>query len=117
MGGYKVSFSNVHYPGGKFFAYGYKADFQAPGGQFGDVVLPFSGFSSHWDDGTGEPITKCSDDSKACPTEASLKNMKTISIWGEGVEGDVNLQIKSIRASGCEESQSTNTFGTAGYID
>merc|ERR1739844_34193 len=58
---------------------------------FGDVVLPFTGFSSHWDDGTGEPITKCADDSKACPTEASLNNMKTISIWGEGVQCEASL--------------------------
>jgi hypothetical protein len=105
--GYKVSFSNAHYPGGKFFAYGYKSDFQAPVGAFGDVVLPFSGFSSHWDDGTGEPITKCADDSKACPTSASLKDMRTISIWAEGKQGDVHLQIKSIRASECAGSTPT----------
>merc|ERR1712232_1007343 len=73
--GYRVSFSDAHYPGGKFFAYGYKSNFQAPVEQFGDVVLPFSGFSDHWDDATGEPITKCADDSKACPTMASLKKM------------------------------------------
>lgn len=115
--GFRVSFSTDHYPGGKFFAYGYKSNFDAPVGKFGDVVLPFTGFSSHWDDGTGEPITKCVDDSKACPTEASLKNMKTISIWGEGVEGDVNLQIKSIRASGCETNLSTTAGVTLATFD
>merc|ERR1712187_856385 len=87
-----------------------KSNFQPPVGQFADVVLPFSGFSSHWDDGTGEPITKCADDPKACPTMSSLRNLNTISIWAEGVEGDVNLQIASIRASGCDES----FHGTAG---
>merc|ERR1719436_732153 len=66
--GYRVSFSNAHYPGGKFFAYGYKSNFQAPVGKFGDVVLPLKGFSNHWDDATGEPITRCADDAKACPT-------------------------------------------------
>jgi len=107
--GFRVSFSNDHYPGGKFFASGYKSNFQAPVGKFGDVVLPFSGFSSHWDDATGEPITKCVDDSKACPTDASLKNMKTISFWAEGVAGDVKLQVKSIRAAGCEEALHSST--------
>lgn len=102
--GFRVSFSNDHYPGGKFFAYGYKSNFQAPVGEFGDIVLPFSGFSSHWDDGTGEPITKCADDTKACPSQSSLKNMKTLSFWAEGVAGDVNLEVKSIRASGCDKS-------------
>jgi len=62
------------------------------------------GFSSHWDDATGEPITKCVDDSKACPSQASLQNMKTLSIWAEGVAGDVTLEVKSIRATGCDTS-------------
>merc|ERR1712050_471772 len=115
--GYRVSFSNAHYPGGKFFAYGYKSNFEAPVGKFGDVELPFTGFSNHWDDGTGEPITKCEDDSKSCPTEASLENMKTISIWGEGVEGDINLQIKNIRASGCEASLADNVGVTLATFD
>lgn len=115
--GFRVSFSNDHYPGGKFFAYGYKSNFEAPVGKFGDVELPFTGFSNHWDDGTGEPITKCEDDSKSCPTEASLKNMKTISIWGEGVEGDINLQIKNIRASGCEASLADNVGVTLATFD
>jgi hypothetical protein len=115
--GFKVSFSNDQYPGGKFFAYGYKADFQPPVGKFGDVVLPFTSFSSHWDDGTGEPITKCAGDSKACPTVASLKDMKTISFWGEGVAGDVNLQIKSIRASGCDEAVESSAGVTLATFD
>jgi hypothetical protein len=115
--GFRISFSNAHYPGGKFFAFGYKSNFQAPVGKFGDVVLPFNGFSNHWDDATGEPITKCADDSKACPTTSSLENMKTISIWGEGVEGDVNLQIKSIRASGCDESLQSTAAVTLATFD
>jgi len=102
--GFRISFSNDHYAGGKFFAYGYKSNFQPSVGEFGDVVLPFSGFSSHWDDATGEPITKCVGDSKACPSQSSLQNMKTLSIWAEGVAGDVNLEIKSIRATGCDNS-------------
>merc|ERR1712217_575297 len=97
--------------------YGYKSNFEAPVGKFGDVELPFTGFSNHWDDGTGEPITKCEDDSKSCPTEASLKNMKTISIWGEGVEGDINLQIKNIRASGCEASLADSAGVTLATFD
>merc|ERR1712217_50913 len=104
MGGFRISFSNDHYPGGKFFAYGYKSNFQPPIGEFGDVVLPFDAFSSHWDDATGEPITTCSDDAKACPSQSSLKDMKTLSLWAEGVAGDVNLEVKSIRASGCDKS-------------
>eukprot|EP00930_Biecheleria_cincta_P017829 TRINITY_DN14070_c0_g1_i1.p1 TRINITY_DN14070_c0_g1~~TRINITY_DN14070_c0_g1_i1.p1 ORF type:complete len:212 (+),score=23.45 TRINITY_DN14070_c0_g1_i1:49-684(+) len=102
--GFRVSFSNDHYPSGKFFANGYKSNFLAPVGEFADVTLPFTGFSSHWDDGTGEPITTCAKDPKACPTVQVLKNMKTLSIWAEGVEGDVHLEVKSIRASGCKSS-------------
>lgn len=101
--GFRVSFGNEHYPPfyKHYFARGYKSDFQPPQGKFGDVVLPLKGFTDHWDDATGKAITKCADDPKACPTQQRLKNLETIQIWGEGVEGDVHLQIKSIRASGC----------------
>jgi hypothetical protein len=99
--GFRFSFGSAHYPGKRSFAYGYKSDFEAPVGKFGDVVLPFTGFSDHWNDGTGAPITKCADDPKACPTADSLKKLETLSIWGEGVEGDVHLEVKSIRATGC----------------
>eukprot|EP00957_Ditylum_brightwellii_P099224 7557470-Ditylum_brightwellii.AAC.2 len=38
-----------------------------------------------------------------CPDEATLKDMHTIAIWGEGVAGCVHLRIKSISAIGCSE--------------
>jgi len=101
--GFRVSFGNEHYPPiyQHFFARGYKSDFQPPQDKFADVVLPLKGFTDHWDDATGKAITKCADDVKACPTQQRLKNLETIDIWGEGVVGDVHLEIKSIRASGC----------------
>lgn len=104
--GFRVSFGNEHYPPvwKHFFARGYKSDFQPPVGKFGDVVLPLSGFTDHWDDATGKAITTCADDPKACPTQKRLKNLETITVWAEGVEGDVHLQIKSIRASDCASS-------------
>lgn len=99
--GYRVSFGNVWYPGGKFFARGYKSNFQAPVGVFEDVVLPFHQFSSHWDDATGDQITTCAQDPKACPTKNDLLDLKTISIWAEGIAGSVTLEINRIAASGC----------------
>merc|ERR1712217_248205 len=101
--GFRVSFGSEHYPPfyKHFFARGYKSDFQPPTGTFGDVELPLKGFTDHWDDATGKAITKCADDATACPTQKRLKNLETVQIWAEGAEGDVHLQIKSIRASGC----------------
>jgi len=104
--GYRVSFGDAKYPGGKFFARGYKSNFQAPVGSFGDVVLPFNSFSSHWDDATGDPITTCKEDPMACPTEESLHDLKTISIWAEGIAGSVTLEISSVAASGCDAAMS-----------
>merc|ERR1712087_829643 len=31
----------------------------------------------------------------------TLRNMETISIWGEGVGGEINLSVRSISAVGC----------------
>lgn len=107
--GFRVSFGHAHAKGGKFFAYGYKAPFTAPQGDFGEVVIPFTNFSDFWDDATGNIIHTCAENKDYCPDEKTLRNMGTISIWGEGVLGKVHLELKSISATQCDSS-----FATAG---
>jgi len=34
-----------------------------------------------------------------------LKNVETISIWGEGVGGNVYLEVKEISATGCSAAE------------
>lgn len=102
--GYRFSFGNVHVPGGRF-AFGYKTDFHPPvGDDFVQVELLFTDFSARWDDATGDQIVSCKDDEKYCPTVGSLRNLKTMSIWGEGVAGKVYLEILTIKAVGCEQT-------------
>jgi len=99
--GYRVSFGRARAACKKFFAYGYKSPFRAPVGEFGTVTIPFTDFSDCWDDATGDVITSCSDNPDFCPTTETLKDIDTISIWGEGVGGDVHLEVKNIYASDC----------------
>jgi uncharacterized surface protein with fasciclin (FAS1) repeats len=68
------------------------------------VQIPFTDFTDCWDDGTGEAIKTCADDAKYCPDEGTLSNMQTMSVWAEGKEGDVHLEIKSVVATGCANS-------------
>ena len=101
--GYRISFGRAHAPGGKFFAYGYKAnlgDF-VPAETFGKITIPLSQFTDFWDDATGEPIHTCQEDSRFCPDEMTLKNLQVLEIWGEGVGGKVDLEIQRIQAVGC----------------
>lgn len=100
--GYRFCFGNAHAKGGKFFANGYKSRFDAPVGDFGTVMIPFTEFTDFWDDATGNPIKTCQESPSNCPDTTTLKNMKTMAIWGEGVEGQVHLEVKSISAYGCE---------------
>ena len=90
-GGFGVSFGHAHPIGGKFFAYGYKAHFSPTVGSYGDITVPVQELHRLWDDATGEPIHKCTDVPRYCPDVKTLTNMKTMSIWAEGVEGDVQL--------------------------
>jgi hypothetical protein len=46
--GYRVSFGNAKPPGGKHYAYGYKANMEVPTSDFGKVVIPFSDFTDFW---------------------------------------------------------------------
>jgi len=106
--GYRLSFGTAHAPHGKRFAFGYKTDMrispsstQHESSSWSDIVLPFSAFTDYWDDATGDAIVTCEQDSSYCPDNATLRNMRVVAIWAEGVEGRVDLEIKAIRAVGC----------------
>ena len=107
--GYYLSFGTDRVPGGHH-AMGYKTylDDTIPIGEFADIVLPFNAFSSKWDDASGKIEVSCSDDIQYCPTLETLQNMKSMSFWGEGMEGEIALDIKSIRAIGCGSADNTS---------
>jgi uncharacterized surface protein with fasciclin (FAS1) repeats len=102
--GFRFSFGTKRSDCGKFFATGHKANFKAPKDKFATVQIPFTDFTDCWDDGTGDAIKTCADDAKYCPDEGTLSNMQTMSVWAEGKEGDVHLEIKSVVATGCANS-------------
>jgi hypothetical protein len=108
--GYRFSFGKAHARGGRF-AFGYKAPLlldqeRHPVGEFTTVTIPFDEFSDRWDDATGDIIIACKDDPSFCPTKKWLQKMESLSFWGEGVEGIVDLEIKSISAIGCANESS-----------
>jgi len=99
--GYYVSFGTDIAPGGRY-AMGYKTPLDLDASEdFVDIQLPFSDFSSKWDDATGKTKVTCQEDHRFCPSLDNLQDMKTISFWGEGVEGNVALDVKYIGAYGC----------------
>jgi hypothetical protein len=102
--GFRFSFGNKRADCGKFFATGHKANFKAPKGELATVQIPFTEFTNCWDDATGDAIKTCADDAKYCPDEETLSNMGTMSVWAEGKEGEVHLEIKSVVATGCADS-------------
>ena len=69
-----------------------------------DITLPFDMFTDLWDDATGNAIKTCAEDKKYCPNDATLRDILTVQIWGEGVAGKVHLEVKSLRATGCGPS-------------
>mmetsp|Transcript_11591 Transcript_11591/g.16243 ORF Transcript_11591/g.16243 Transcript_11591/m.16243 type:complete len:232 (-) Transcript_11591:102-797(-) len=110
--GYKVSFGNQRGPlKCSFYSRGYKAPLNVTsnGNDFERIVIPFNEFSNCNSDGTGLPITRCEDDSSVCPDEKTLEDMKMITIWGEGIAGDVHLEIQRIEAIGCQQQDEEET--------
>lgn len=101
--GYRISFGSdsAFLSCGKFFARGFKADFTAGEGEFSTVQIPFDMFTKCWDDATGDAVKACKDFPQFCPTSTRLKDLQTISIWAEGKEADVKLDVKKIAAYGC----------------
>jgi len=102
--GYRIGFGTKRSGG---HGRGYKApSLTVPLSKFDKVTIPLDQFSLHWDDATGDIITTCSDDDSYCPDVDTLRDMKALSFWGEGVEGDVSLEVKRISAVGCKADAS-----------
>lgn len=89
----------------QFFAQGYKADLHPTVGSFGTVSIPFANFTDFWDDATGKAIHTCAEKKAYCPDAKTLSNMHTMSIWAEGVEGHIHLEVQSVAGYGCDASR------------
>jgi len=115
--GYYVSFGTDKAPHGRY-AMGYKAPIDIDvDDSFQELRLPFSTFSDRWDDATGKTVVTCSEDPEFCPSLDNLRDMKTISFWGEGVEGTVDLEIQYIGAYGCASgSDSGSNLATSSLV-
>ncbi len=140
--GYRISFGTKHVPGNRY-AYGFKANFNFNVDSntitntkintqknnksdinekesmimmipMSKIEIPFQNFTVRWDDTTGDPITTCQENEQFCPDVKTLLNMKTISIWAEGVSGEVQLEIESIKAIHCDKGGSLNFDAVGG---
>ena len=78
-----------------------------------DVEIPFTSFSDDWDAATGEIIVTCADDQRVCPHSSNLQDLQKLSVWAEGVEGSVHLEIHSIKAINCATSGGTWSHAAA----
>jgi hypothetical protein len=101
--GYRFGFGNSKAPRSSRHASGHKASFKDPGPAFVNVSMPFTSFSNYWNAATGENIVECSEDAQFCPKPEHLKNLGTISIWAEGVNGEVALTIQELFLEGCSD--------------
>lgn len=80
----------------------YKTKFSLPpsaASTFVDIRIPFSNFSDLWSPATGEQTKTCAEDSSACPTVKALASIKRFEIWAEGVNGQVEIEVKAVTAS------------------
>ena len=68
----------------------------------GAVSVPFSNFTDFWDDAPASRSTHVRRDAALLPRREDAANMKTMSIWAEGVEGDVSILVESISGYGCK---------------
>jgi peptide methionine sulfoxide reductase MsrB len=93
----------------------YKTSFVVPktdAGAFTEVRIPFSQFTDKWSPSTGKPTKLCSDDISVCPTKKALSNIQALGFWGEGVEGKLHLEIKSVSADTSSSTITTSTTST-----
>jgi len=107
--GLRLSFGKNHPDDAMPYTYGYKADLKLPSESSGSIVsviqIPFTNFTNKWDASTGNAVITCQENKELCPDHETLsQNLYSIAIWGEGVEGDIELDLYSIQAYGCGSS-------------
>ena len=81
----------------------YKSRFTVPktsNGEWATVRIPFSNFTDKWSSYTGDPTKTCDEDSSCCVTASKLGKIQALGFWGEGKEGKVHLEVKSVVAEG-----------------
>lgn len=77
----------------------FKAKFSVPAGSdFTEVKIPFTDFSDKWSSATGEQTTTCAQSSDVCPTASKLAKIQRVEFWGEGANGKLHLEVKSVSA-------------------
>merc|ERR1712194_260447 len=114
--GYRMSFGTKHSPASWMpWIRGYKTHFSLNSTEeVQTVVVPFHDFTLKWDSATGNAIEICALNTKLCPDQGTLKDMKKLSIMGEGVEGHVQLEIQSIMATGCGSTEPAIALDSTG---
>jgi len=103
--GLRVSFGVHHREDAQPYVRGYKAHFKAPVGSFGDVIIPFDDFSDNWDPYTGDVVVTCAEDAQYCANRRALRDFSIFSIMGEGIDGKVHLEVKSVDATQCSAAR------------
>lgn len=115
--GLHVTFGVHHAEETMPFVRGYKAPIKiGKSSSFGTVKVPFEDFSDNWDPKTGDILVKCKENSKHCPDEATLRYMTTFSIMGEGEDGEVHVEVKSIDATDCEYDDFNNSVHAGTWV-
>jgi len=107
-GGLRISFGSKYVPFLIPNRRGYKANVDLPVGDTTTVTIPFNQFTLFWDGATGDAMVTCGNKPEYCPDTDNLKNMKTITIWAQGVAGKVHLEVESISATGCGSFANTS---------
>jgi len=119
-GGIRVTFGRHHADDAQPYVRGYKAHLTSvPANAFGEVIMPFADFSDKWDPLTGDIIVSCKENKKHCVDDATLVDFATFSFMGEGVDGKVHLEVKTIDATDCKHSvneyQSADAYKGEGF--
>merc|ERR1711937_1018886 len=81
------------------------------------IRLPFDEFTDKWDAGTGDAVVTCAENKEYCPDENDKKDLYSIAVWGEGVQGTVDLQIQSVSAYGCKSLPTDDETNAANDSD
>jgi len=121
--GVHIHFGTHRIESNPWYIKGYKTHLKdlRTGGEYQDIILPFTDFSDNWDANTGDILVSCAENKTYCPDVDTLKDFIAFGFMGEGVDGKVHLEVKSIDATDCVfdatylNSSANNVIKTTGY--
>mmetsp|Transcript_21722 Transcript_21722/g.60463 ORF Transcript_21722/g.60463 Transcript_21722/m.60463 type:complete len:206 (-) Transcript_21722:86-703(-) len=98
--GYYIAFGDTVPAAASAIPFEWRTDIPLQASGTNGTTIPFAAFSSSWNFGTGRIDVPCLANPAFCPPSSVLRNIKFMEIWAQGVAGQFDTDLFTIKGVG-----------------